>query len=80
MIGWRHAFGDTTPLATQAFSFAAGSPFTVAGAPIAKDTAVLEAGLDFVLSHNATLGVSYTGQFGSNARDNGAKADLSVKF
>jgi outer membrane autotransporter protein len=80
MIGWRHAFGDTTPLATQAFSFAAGSPFTVAGVPIAKDTAVLEAGLDFVLSDNATLGVSYTGQFGSDARDNGAKADLSVKF
>jgi outer membrane autotransporter protein len=80
MVGWRHAFDDTTPFATQAFAFAAGNTFTVAGVPIARDAAVLEAGLDFAVSDNATLGVSYTGQFGNGARDNGAKANLSVKF
>ncbi|MBN9245618.1 MAG: autotransporter domain-containing protein, partial [Mesorhizobium sp.] len=77
---WRHAFGDTTPLATQAFAFAAGSPFTIAGTPIARDAAVFEAGLDFAVGANATLGLSYTGQFGAHSRDNGAKLDLSVKF
>lgn len=78
MIGWRHAFGDTIPTTTNAF--AGGNAFTIAGAPIAKDAAVLEAGLDFAISDNATLGVSYTGQFGSGVRDNGAKANLSVRF
>ncbi|WP_230978917.1 autotransporter outer membrane beta-barrel domain-containing protein [Ollibium composti] len=78
MIGWRHAFGGTTPLASLAFS--GGSPFAIAGVPIAKDTAVLEAGLDFAISDNATLGISYAGQIGSHTRDNGAKANLSVRF
>jgi outer membrane autotransporter protein len=80
MVGWRHAFGDTTPLATPAFAFAAGSPFSIAGVPIAKNAAILEAGLDFAVSDNATLGVSYAGQFGSHTHDNGVKANLSVKF
>ena len=78
MIGWRHAFGDFIPTVTQAF--AGSDAFTIAGAPIARNAAVLEAGLDFAVSDSATLGVSYTGQFGSGARDNGAKADLRVKF
>jgi outer membrane autotransporter protein len=34
-LGWRHAFGDTPPLAT--FAFVGGSPFTVAGVPIARE-------------------------------------------
>ncbi|WP_180375657.1 autotransporter domain-containing protein [Mesorhizobium sp. 8] len=80
MVGWRHAFGDTTPLATPAFAFAAANSFAIAGAPIAKDAAVLEAGLDFAVSERATLGLSYTGQFGAHATDNGAKANLSVRF
>jgi len=80
MVGWRHAFGDTTPLATPAFAFAAANSFTIAGVPIAKDAAVLEAGLDFAISDRATLSLSYTGQFGAHATDNGAKANLSVRF
>ncbi|QDB99277.1 autotransporter domain-containing protein [Mesorhizobium sp. 8] len=80
MVGWRHAFGDTTPPATQAFAFAGASSFAIAGTPIAKDAAVLEAGLDFAISDNATLGLSYTGQFGAHATDNGAKADFDIQF
>ncbi|MGN6143241.1 MAG: autotransporter outer membrane beta-barrel domain-containing protein [Mesorhizobium sp.] len=48
--------------------------------PIAKDADVLEAGLDFAISDNATLDLSYSGQFGAHATDNGAKANLSVRF
>lgn len=44
-VSWRHAFGDTTPLATHVF--AGSDAFTVAGVPIARDAAVIEAGLDF---------------------------------
>ncbi|RUU96308.1 autotransporter outer membrane beta-barrel domain-containing protein, partial [Mesorhizobium sp. M7A.T.Ca.TU.009.01.3.1] len=61
MLGWRHAFGDVTP--TSSFAFAGGDHFTIAGVPIARDSAVVEVGLDFNMSANATLGLSYTGQF-----------------
>lgn len=77
-LGWHHAFGDMTPLSTHAF--AGGDLFAIAGVPLAKDAAVLEAGLDLAISDNATLGVSYTGQFGNDARENGAKANLRVRF
>jgi outer membrane autotransporter protein len=78
MLGWRHAFGDTIPTATQAF--AGSNVFTIAGVPIARDSAVLEAGLDLNLSPNATLGLAYTGQLASGAEDHGFKANLTVRF
>jgi outer membrane autotransporter protein len=77
-LGWRHAFGDVTP--TSTFAFAGGNAFTIAGVPIARDAAVVEAGFDLKLAANATLGLSYSGQFGGGATDNGAKADLNVNF
>ncbi|MDZ5699001.1 autotransporter domain-containing protein [Chelativorans sp. M5D2P16] len=78
LVGWRHAFGDTTPQFSH--SFAGGDRFSVAGAPIAKDAAVLQAGIDFDLSPDATLGVSYSGQFADNVSDHGFKADFKVRF
>lgn len=78
MIGWRYAFGDTTPESTHAFS--AGDAFTIAGVPIAKGSAVIEAGLDLDLSPDARLGFSYTGQLASGAQDHGFKANLAVRF
>ncbi|RUX25380.1 autotransporter outer membrane beta-barrel domain-containing protein [Mesorhizobium sp. M7A.F.Ca.US.011.01.1.1] len=78
MLGWRHAFGDTTPLSTLAF--AGGEAFTIAGVPIARDAALIEAGIDLKMSANATLGLSYSGQFGDGVVDQGGKIDLSVKF
>jgi outer membrane autotransporter protein len=77
-LGWRHASGDVQPLADVAF--AGGGAFTVAGTPIARDAAVIEAGLDFAVSPLATLGLSYAGQLASDASDNGFKADLSIRF
>ncbi|WP_167518119.1 autotransporter domain-containing protein [Brucella pseudintermedia] len=78
MIGWRHAFGDTTPESTHLFT--AGGAFTIAGVPVARDSAVIEAGLDFNISPEATLGLSYTGQIASGAQDHGFKANLAVRF
>ncbi|MGO4447437.1 autotransporter domain-containing protein [Phyllobacterium sp. TAF24] len=78
MAGWRHAFGDTTPEASLAFS--GGNAFSVDGLPVAEDTALVEAGLDFGIGKATTLGVSYTGQFSSQSHDNAVKADLTVRF
>jgi len=78
MLGWRHAFGDVTPL--SAMSFAGGAAFGVGGVPITRDAAVIEAGLDYALTPNATLGLAYGGQFGSGISDQSAKANFNVKF
>lgn len=77
-LGWRHALDDVTPLST--FALAGGSPFAVAGVPIARDAAVIDAGLDFALAKNATLGISYTGQFASRATDQSIKGNLAIRF
>lgn len=77
-LGWRHAFGATTPLATAAFT---GTPFfTVAGVPIARDAFVIETALDVEIAPAVRLGVSYNGQIASGARDHGVKGRLAWTF
>ncbi|WP_146226042.1 autotransporter domain-containing protein [Phyllobacterium leguminum] len=77
-MGWQHAYGDTAPVSTLAFD--GGNAFTIAGAPLAEDTGLVEAGFDVKLSKRTTLGMSYTGQFGSEVKQNGVDARFSVKF
>lgn len=77
-LAWRHAFGDVDPKTTLAF--AGSSAFTVAGLPIAKDAALVEAGLDLAISQSATLGLSYTGQLAQDAQDHAFKGVLAVRF
>ena len=77
-IGWRHAYGDIMPESTQAFI--GGNAFTVQGAPIAKDAALLEAGFDVAITETSTFGVNYVGQFGNGTTQNGFNASFNVKF
>lgn len=77
-VGWRHAFGDVIP--TSVLAFSGGDAFSVAGAPIARDAAIVEAGVDFNIAPAATLGVSYSGQIGSGVSDHGVNARLKVRF
>jgi outer membrane autotransporter protein len=78
MLGWRHAFGDTTPTATQ--SLPAGSAFTVSGVPVAVDAAVLQAGLNVQVAKNVRVDLSYQGQLGDGVRQNGVLANVKVQF
>lgn len=78
MLGWKHAFGDMNPLSVQAF--ATSDTFTIAGAPIAKDSAVLEVGVNINLTPGATFGLSYQGQIATFAQEHGLKANLNVRF
>ena len=77
-VGWKHAFGDTDTLSSQAFS--TGRAFDISGMSVAKDVAVVETGLDFSLTKNATFGLLYSGQLASKAKDQSFKATLAVKF
>jgi outer membrane autotransporter protein len=78
MLGWRHAFGEVTPTSTVAF--AGGSPFTVAGVPIAANAAVADLGFDVNVTPNATLGFTYGGQFGSGMTDQTLRGNFAVRF
>lgn len=77
-LGWRHAFGDVRPESRLAFD--AGDTFTVSGAPIARNMALVEAGIDARVSRNATLGLAYGGQFGNGNRDQTATVNLRWAF
>jgi outer membrane autotransporter protein len=76
-LGWRHAYGDITPVANQSI---AGDVFSVEGIAIAKNTVLVETGLDFQISPVATVGLNYVGQYGSGIRENGFNATLNYKF
>ncbi|MBO9357636.1 autotransporter domain-containing protein [Bordetella petrii] len=78
LLGWRHAFGDTTPHSKHAF--AGSEAFKIAGVPIAKNAAVISAGLDLNVANNATLGLSYAAQLGSGVQQHGAVANFTMRF
>lgn len=78
-FAWQHAFGDTDP--TRALAFSAGAPgMTISGVPLARDAALIDAGLDVSLSPSATLGISYTGEIASDVEDHGVSGRLSWRF
>lgn len=77
-LGWRHAFGDVRPESRLAFN--AGEAFTVTGAPIARDAALLEAGVHARVGRNTTLGLAYAGQFGGGNRDQTGTINLRWAF
>lgn len=77
-LGWRHAFGDDTPVSTLRFQ--GGQQFGVAGVPIAQDAAVVDAGLDLNITKNAVLGVSYGAQLAGSSTAQTVQATLRVRF
>ena len=76
---WLHAFDDVTPGASLAFA-TTGIGFAIEGVPLAEDSALLDAGIDFALGENATAGLSYTGQYGDGVTDNGVKGRFTWLF
>ncbi|AOO80640.1 autotransporter domain-containing protein [Bosea vaviloviae] len=79
MLGWRHAFGETTPTAVLAFAGAA-SPFRVYAAPVARDAMVAEVGLSWRVAGNVALGLGYNAALGNGARDHALRGRIDVTF
>ncbi|GAB4071956.1 autotransporter domain-containing protein [Ancylobacter sonchi] len=79
-VAWQYAFGDITPEAQMAFLSAPGANFTVAGVPLAENTALVEIGADLSLSEQARIGLSYVGQFADNVTVNAVQANLTWRF
>ena len=59
-LQWQRAFGDVTPGAALAFQ-GTGSAFSIAGVPIARDTALVEGGFDWRFTPQMKLGAFYQG-------------------
>jgi len=79
VLGWRHAFGDETPDATMAFA-AGANVFTITGAPIIRNAAILELKLGMAIGERASLDLSYNGQLGSRFSDHGVRSALRIWF
>jgi outer membrane autotransporter protein len=77
-IGWRYAMGDVRPVASE--SFTGGSSFDISGVPVARNQAVVSLGLGVHLTPNATISVSYNGQFASGSNDQGVLGALNIAF
>ncbi|MFT0549032.1 autotransporter domain-containing protein [Allopusillimonas ginsengisoli] len=79
-LGWRHAAGDVDATRTMSFIQGNGAGFKIAGAPIAKNAAVLDLAAEMGVGRNAAMGLSYAGQFGDGNTDSAGTLYLKVKF
>ncbi len=77
-LAWQHAFGDTDPTSVQ--NFAGGNSFSVSGTPLATDTLLAQVGVTRTISDNASLGLSYDGEFAENASRHQVSGRFEVKF
>lgn len=73
-LGVRHAWGGLSQNRTMAFE--GSSSFTVAGAPLARNTALVGLQAEMELSRRAALVLGYNGEFGSGNRDHSANVKL----
>jgi len=78
-VQWQHAFGDVTPVTALAFQ-STGTSFTVAGIPIARNTALVEGGFDWRFSPQARLGAYYQGELSAHADSHAFKGGFTLDF
>jgi outer membrane autotransporter protein len=76
-IGWQQAWGNITPVCRLRFATGSQS-FDIAGAPIARHAGVIDGGLSFAVARNVFVDASYIGQFGDDAKGQGARMSLTV--
>jgi fibronectin-binding autotransporter adhesin len=54
--------------------------FEIAGLPVARGFALLEAGFDADVASSTTIALSYQGLIADKIQDHGFRANLEVKF
>ncbi|WP_158219442.1 MULTISPECIES: autotransporter domain-containing protein [unclassified Achromobacter] len=77
-LGWRRNSGDLRTRASM--SFDVGDSFTVTGAPVTRDSLLVETGFKVHVGKSAAVGVNYAGQFGGGTRDHSASLNVSWRF
>lgn len=76
--GYRKASNSVRGAASQ--SFTGSDEFTIYGAPIAKDAAILEAGLDIPISKKSNFNLNYQAQISTKSTAHTAGARFVIKF
>lgn len=79
MLGLRHACGGRT-LGCYDACLAGGDVFSIGGTPITRDVAVIEAGVEFAISHSVKLDLTFAGIFGPGTSGQSVKEGLDVIF
>jgi len=78
-LQWQHAFGDVTPGAALAFQ-GTGTTFSIAGIPIARNTALVEGGFDWRFTPQVKLGAFYQGELAAHAQTHALKGTFTWDF
>jgi outer membrane autotransporter protein len=78
-VQWQYAFGDVTPATALAFQ-STGTAFSVAGLPIARNSALVEGGFDWRFSPWAKLGAFYQGELAAHAQSHAFKGAFTWDF
>lgn len=79
-IAWRHLFDGADPTRTLAFASAATTPWSVAGAPVGSNAAVVSAGLEALLTQSLSASARYQGDFSGEAEMHAFEGGLMLKF
>ena len=79
-LAWQYAFGDLTPDAQLAFLSVPSANFTVAGVPLAQNTALVKVGADLRIGEQVRFGMAYVGQFADSVTVNAVQANLAWRF
>ncbi|WP_339529708.1 autotransporter outer membrane beta-barrel domain-containing protein [Pseudomonas mucidolens] len=81
---WKHLYGDVGSSVRQSFAWdqrdASRREFTVGGTSLDRDSLALHTGLDLALSTQHSVGLAYTGEFGSNSRSQGLSGQWTMTF
>ncbi|OYX14558.1 MAG: hypothetical protein B7Z15_03560 [Rhizobiales bacterium 32-66-8] len=78
-LAWQYAFGELNPQATLAFA-SGSTPFTVTGAPLGRNAALIGVALDYRASSALSVGVAYSGAVSDVGQDHAVSGRLSLSF
>ncbi len=79
-VAWQHAVGRVVPTEALGLTALSGGSFSVSGVPLARDAALVDAGVDLRISERAKAGLSYFGQLAGSAHDNAVTGSFSWSF
>ncbi|MFT8699342.1 autotransporter domain-containing protein, partial [Acetobacter orientalis] len=78
-LGYRHSYGILTPTIYERFA-TGSSNFEAAGALLAQNAAVINAGTGVRLSDRLDINISYVGQYGSQYTNSGVRGKFVCNF
>ncbi len=78
MAGWRHGFGDRQPHTDMRLPGSTG--FAIQGAPVGRDSLLLQAGLNWRGNGNGEVALGYGGELGSRNTDHALSARVAWRF